>query len=95
MSDKHLKDDDDKIDNEQTNKEMKNHKKYRRDKPWDNETIDHWKMIKWDKEEHQIPGGHLLEESSFATLFPKYREHYLKNNWNMISKTFDSHGIAC
>ncbi len=95
MSDKHLKDDDDKIDNEQTNKEMKNHKKYRRDKPWDNEAIDHWKMMKWDKEEHQIPGGHLLEESSFATLFPKYREHFLKQNWNMISKTFDSHGIAC
>ena len=82
-------------DDETANKEAKNHKKYRRDKPWDNETIDHWAMTKWDKEEHQLPGGHLLEESSFATLFPKYREHYLKQNWNMISKAFDSHGIAC
>lgn len=23
---------------------VKNHKKYRRDKPWDNEEIDHWKV---------------------------------------------------
>lgn len=83
------------VDEEKTNQGTKNHKKYRRDKPWDNETIDHWAMMKWDKDEHQIPGGHLLEESSFATLFPKYREYYLKQNWNMISKTFDSHGIAC
>ena len=88
-------DGDDEDITETANKGMKNHKKYRRDKPWDNEAIDHWAMTKWDKDEHQIPGGHLLEESSFATLFPKYREHYLKQNWNMISKSFDSHGIAC
>jgi ribosomal RNA assembly protein len=93
MTDKNRNDDD--FDNANENKATKNHKKYRRDKPWDNETIDHWAMTKWDKEEHHIPGGHLLEESSFATLFPKYREHYLKQNWNMISKAFDSHGIAC
>ena len=94
MTDKN-RNDDDEDGVEKTTGGMKNHKKYRRNKPWDNETIDHWAMTTWDKEEHQIPGGHLLEESSFATLFPKYREHYLKQNWSMISKAFDSHGIAC
>ena len=26
----------------------KNHKKYRKDKPWDTEDIDHWKQEEWD-----------------------------------------------
>jgi ribosomal RNA assembly protein len=25
----------------------KNHNKYRRDKPWDNKDIDHWKLPDW------------------------------------------------
>ena len=36
----------------------------------DNDDIDHWKVDGW-KDEEAVPGGHLLEESSFATLFPK------------------------
>jgi ribosomal RNA assembly protein len=95
MTDNNHRNDDGEDGTDRTNQGTKNHKKYRRDKPWDNETIDHWAMMKWDKDEHQIPGGHLLEESSFATLFPKYREHYLKQNWSMVSKALDSHGIAC
>lgn len=50
-------------------------KKYRKDKPWDTDDIDHWKV------EEFKPGdmkSHLLDESSFATLFPKYREKYLQ-----------------
>jgi ribosomal RNA assembly protein len=43
-------------------------KRYRRDKPWDHEGIDHWKAEEWKPE--YMPGP-LLEESSFATLFPK------------------------
>ncbi len=35
----------------------------------------------------------LLEESSFATLFPKYREIYIKECFGNIKKTFASYGI--
>jgi ribosomal RNA assembly protein len=73
----------------------KNHKKYRRDKPWDNDEIDHWKNIPWDEEKDQLPGGRLLEESSFATLFPKYRENYLRQVWPVVTKALDAKKIAC
>lgn len=35
----------------------------------------------------------LLEESSFATLFPKYREQYLKEHWPVIQKALDEHAL--
>ena len=54
----------------------KNHKKYRKDKPWDTDDIDHWKTDEWTEEDRLC--GPLLEESSFATLFPRYREKYLQ-----------------
>eukprot|EP01138_Halocafeteria_seosinensis_P001197 gb/GECG01001226.1/.p1 GENE.gb/GECG01001226.1/~~gb/GECG01001226.1/.p1 ORF type:complete len:392 (+),score=76.21 gb/GECG01001226.1/:1-1176(+) len=68
------------------------HNKYRRDKPWDSEDIDHWKIEKWDPSEMKHP---LLEESYFATLFPKYREKYLREIWPIVTRTLDKHGIAC
>mmetsp|Transcript_378 Transcript_378/g.689 ORF Transcript_378/g.689 Transcript_378/m.689 type:complete len:344 (-) Transcript_378:81-1112(-) len=70
----------------------KNHKKYRKDKPWDDEAVDHWKTEEWDPENLKGP---LLEESSFATLFPKYREKYLREVWPIVTKTLEAHGIAC
>jgi hypothetical protein len=43
---------------------------HRKEKPWDHDGIDHWVVEPFGKEDN--PSG-LLEESSFATLFPKYR----------------------
>jgi hypothetical protein len=36
-------------------------------------------------------GGTFLEESSFATLFPKYREKYLREVWGAVTKALDAH----
>lgn len=35
----------------------------------------------------------LLEESSFATLFPKYREQYLKEHWPLVQKALDEYAV--
>lgn len=70
----------------------KNHNKYRRDKPWDNADIDHWKIEEWAPENLAAP---LLEESSFATLFPKYREKYLRDVWPIVTSALDTCGISC
>lgn len=36
-----------------------------------------------------------LEESSFALLFPKYREPYLRSVWGQITSALDAYGLAC
>jgi len=66
--------------------------KYRRDKPWDNDSIDHWKNEPFHPGDMKSP---LLEESSFATLFPKYREAYIREVWPQVTRALDQFGIAC
>lgn len=43
-----------------------------------------WKEAKFTKEDN--PHG-LVAGSSFATLFPKYREKYLRECWPLVKKT--------
>lgn len=75
----------------------KNHNKYRREKPWDTDDIDHWNLddYKWNTDNDKLPGGRLLEESSFATLFPKYRETYLRQVWPVVTRALDAVKVAC
>lgn len=47
---------------------------YNKDKPWDTEDIDKWKVEPFKPEDNV--GGHFIEESTFATLFPKVRSKY-------------------
>lgn len=53
------------------------------DKPWEDDSVDHWKEEKF--EQGDMKGGVLLEESSFAVLFPAYREKYLRECWPQAS----------
>ncbi|ORX53120.1 ribosomal RNA assembly protein mis3 [Hesseltinella vesiculosa] len=78
-------------DVEPDNQPSKN-KRFRKDKPWDTDDIDHWKIEEFTAEDNKQP---FLEESSFATLFPKYRENYLREIWPHCTKALDKYGIGC
>ncbi|KAL2121536.1 hypothetical protein VTJ04DRAFT_5563 [Mycothermus thermophilus] len=64
---------------------------HKKDKPWDTDDIDKWKIEPFRPEDSSGP---FLEESSFMTLFPKYRERYLKDSWPLVTKALEKHGIA-
>lgn len=51
---------------------------------------DGWKPEEF-KPEHNPHG--VLEESKFSTLFPKYREKYLREVWQLVQKFFDAYKI--
>ncbi|KAM5434801.1 ribosomal RNA assembly protein krr1 [Microsporum ferrugineum] len=66
---------------------------YKRDKPWDTDDIDKWKIEEFKPSDNV--GGTFTEESSFVSLFPKYREIYLREVWSLITKALEKNGIAC
>ncbi|KAL7415496.1 hypothetical protein BDY24DRAFT_383163 [Mrakia frigida] len=68
-------------------------KRFRKEKPWDTDDIDQWKIEPFTANDN--PAGAFTEESSFAVLFPKYREQYLREAWGEVTRSLDTHGIAC
>ncbi|EGD74974.1 hypothetical protein PTSG_07198 [Salpingoeca rosetta] len=77
---------------DQPKKDVPKSKRYRKDKPWDHEGIDHWANIPYTKDE--AGENTLVEESSFSTLFPKYREQYLREWWPHIERELKKHHIV-
>lgn len=66
--------------------------KHDKPKPWDDPSIDHWKVDKFDPTWNE---SGMLEVSSFSTIFPQYREKYLQDVWPTIKSALREHGIAC
>ncbi|CAN8298753.1 unnamed protein product [Cochlearia groenlandica] len=80
---------------EQQNLNAKGKKKVKHEKPkpWDDDpNIERWKIDKFDPSWN--PTG-LLEESSFSTLFPRYREKYIQESWTRVESALKEYGIAC
>ncbi|SCU96324.1 LADA_0H00298g1_1 [Lachancea dasiensis] len=67
---------------------------HNKDKPWDTPDIDKWKIEEFTPEDN-VSGLPFSEESSFMTLFPKYREVYLKSIWKDVSRALEKFNIAC
>ncbi|KAF8511180.1 hypothetical protein JB92DRAFT_2935891 [Gautieria morchelliformis] len=68
-------------------------KRHRKEKPWDTDDIDQWHVEPFKLEDN--PAGTFATESSFATLFPKYREKYLREVWGAVTRALETCGIAC
>ncbi|KAF8605403.1 hypothetical protein BDV93DRAFT_532451 [Ceratobasidium sp. AG-I] len=66
-------------------------KRHRKEKPWDTDDIDH--AIDEFKPEDNL-GGPFTQESSFATLFPKYREKYLREVWSAVTTALQHHATC-
>ncbi|KAF9586939.1 hypothetical protein IFM89_039811 [Coptis chinensis] len=65
--------------------------KHDKPKPWDDESIDHWKVEKFDPSWNE---SGLLVTSSFATLFPAYREVYLQEVSPIVKAALKPYGIS-
>ena len=66
--------------------------KYRKDKPWDNDpTIDKWKVDEFKPEDN--PHGGPVLESSFAVLFPEYRERYIREIFPLLKRDMNKKNI--
>ncbi|GAA6009231.1 hypothetical protein JCM11491_004238 [Sporobolomyces phaffii] len=86
--------DPDKFAAQEAEREQKKKKNHRKDKPWDTDDIDHWAVEPFLEEENGKKWEPFLEESSFATLFPKYREVYLREVWGHVVSSLEKHGIS-
>lgn len=63
------------------------------DEPMSTEPVENaWELKVPEFKPENNPNG-LLEESSFATLFPKYREKYLKEYWPLVQKTLGEYNV--
>ncbi|KNA07686.1 hypothetical protein SOVF_169610 [Spinacia oleracea] len=81
------------VDEEVVPKQRTKHKgKHDKDKPWDDPSIDHWKIEKFDPSWND---SGLLDVSSFSTIFPQYREKYLQDVWPTVKAALREHGISC
>lgn len=67
---------------------------HNRDKPWDTPDIDKWQIDEF-KPEDNASGQPFTEESSFMTLFPKYRENYLRSIWSDVTNAMDQLNVSC
>ncbi|VFQ84053.1 unnamed protein product [Cuscuta campestris] len=77
---------------ERQNRRQKHKGKHDKPKPWDDPSIDHWKVEKFDPSWNE---GGMLEVSSFSTLFPQYREKYLQECWPVVRSALKEYGVAC
>ncbi|KAF2131809.1 eukaryotic type KH-domain (KH-domain type I) [Dothidotthia symphoricarpi CBS 119687] len=66
---------------------------HKKEKPWDTDDIDKWKIDPFKPEDNTA--GPFTDESRFSTLFPKYREQYLKGSWKFITSALAKHGVGC
>jgi ribosomal RNA assembly protein len=55
-------------------------------------TVDAWKNETFEK---GAMSQALTEESSFAVLFPSYREKYLREAWPQVTSALRERGISC
>ncbi|CAE6425340.1 unnamed protein product [Rhizoctonia solani] len=78
----------------ETSVPVNKNKRHRKDKPWDTDDIDHasWKIDEFKPEDNVA--GAFTQESSFATLFPKYREKYLREVWSAVTTALQHHATC-
>lgn len=67
--------------------------KYRKPKPWDHDGIDHWKIEEFTQE--SVAGRCVVAETTFSTLFPKYREQYLRQWWPQVTSELKKVQLSC
>jgi ribosomal RNA assembly protein len=65
---------------------------HRKEKPWDTDQVDHWRLDPWTDQDNTatLP---FSEESSFSTLFPQYREQYLREKWGEVQEVLRPFGV--